>query len=179
MWQCWRSTCCLFPLRRKASYLKEADKRLIAGRSLPKQQGVFIMPGIVPAIPLGREPDPKARLVDHYPDSANAKPRHHGWGKVEVLSCSGGHRVERISVKNGKQLLPHYHKFRSEHWTIVEGEAEVVLGDDVLIVAPDDSLYIPAGTVHGLKPLDGQGIKIVAVHFGDTVSDADDMFDAA
>jgi len=78
-------------------------------------------------------------------------------------------------VKRGKELPAHYHQHRSEHWTIVEGEAEVLLGDDVLIVAPDDSLYIPAGTVHGLKPAADGSVKVVVVHFGDTVSDADDM----
>ena len=133
------------------------------------------MTGIVPEIPFKQKPDSGSRLVDHHPDTASSKPKRHRWGSVEVLSCSGGHRIERICVKRGKELPAHYHQHRSEHWTIVEGEAEVLLGDDVLIVAPDDSLYIPAGTVHGLKPAAGSDVKIVVVHFGDTVSDADDM----
>ncbi|WP_337660014.1 phosphomannose isomerase type II C-terminal cupin domain [Anderseniella sp. Alg231-50] len=136
------------------------------------------MAGIVPEIPIKQKPEAGSRLVDHHPDTATAKPKRHRWGSVEVMSCSGGHRIERISVKRGKELPAHYHDHRSEHWTIVEGEAEVQLGDDVLIVAPDDSLYIPAGTVHGLKTAGDCGVKIVAVHFGDTVSDADDMVKA-
>lgn len=136
------------------------------------------MPGIVPAIALAREPDAAPRLVDHYPEAASARARKFAWGTVEVLSLSGGHRVERICVKRGKALPLHYHKFRSEHWTVVEGEGEVVVGDDVLLVASDDSLYIPADVAHSLRPVDGQSIRIVAVHFGDTVSDADDMYEA-
>lgn len=136
------------------------------------------MAGIVPEIPIKQKPDAVSRLVDHHPDTANSKPKRHGWGSIEVLSCSGGHRIERIAVKRGKELPAHYHRHRSEHWTIVEGEAEVQLGDDVLIVSPDDSLYIPAGTVHGLKTAGDSPVKVVAVHFGDTVSDTDDMFNA-
>ncbi|MEM9471278.1 MAG: phosphomannose isomerase type II C-terminal cupin domain [Pseudomonadota bacterium] len=136
------------------------------------------MSGIVPEIPFKPRPDSVSRLVDHHPDEAKSKPRRHKWGSVEVLSCSGGHRIERISVKCGKQLPAHYHEHRSEHWTVVAGDAEVLLGDDVLIVAPDDSLYIPAGTVHGLKTVGDSVVQVVAVHFGDTVSDADDMFKA-
>jgi len=136
------------------------------------------MPGIVPEIPIKQNPDTVSRLVDHHPDTKSSKPKRHKWGNVEVLSCSGGHRIERITVKRGKELPAHYHQHRSEHWMIVEGEAEVLLGDDVLIVAPDDSLYIPAGTVHGLKTAGEQAVKLVAVHFGDTVSDSDDLFDA-
>lgn len=136
------------------------------------------MPGIVPEIPITQKPDAVSRLVDHHPDKGNSKPRRHGWGNVEVLSCSGGHRIERITVKPGKELPAHYHQQRSEHWTIIEGEGEVLLGDDVLIVAPDDSLYIPAGIVHGLQTAADQSVKLVAVHFGDIVSDSDDLFDA-
>ncbi|MGI9513409.1 MAG: phosphomannose isomerase type II C-terminal cupin domain [Anderseniella sp.] len=136
------------------------------------------MTGIVPEIPSKPKSGTVSRLVDHHPDTVMSKPKRHPWGSIEVLSCSGGHRIERISVKRGKQLPAHYHKHRSEHWTIVAGEAEVVLGDDVLIVAPDDSLYIPAGTVHGLKTAGDSDVQVVAVHFGDTVSDADDMVKA-
>jgi mannose-1-phosphate guanylyltransferase/mannose-6-phosphate isomerase len=136
------------------------------------------MPGIVPEIPIVQKPDAVSRLVDHHPDTKAAKPKRHKWGTVEVLSCSGGHRIERIVVKRDKDLPAHFHQHRSEHWTVVEGEAEVLLGDDVLIVAPDDSLYIPAGTVHGLKAASNLAVKLVAVHFGDTVSDSDDLFTA-
>lgn len=137
------------------------------------------MSGIVPAIALAREPEVAPRLVDHYPEPAATNLRKYPWGTVEVLSLSGGHRVERICVKPGKDLPLHYHKYRSEHWTVVEGEGEVAIGDDVLLVASDDSLYIPAGVTHGLRAIDEQQIKIVAVHFGDTVSDIDDMFVAS
>lgn len=136
------------------------------------------MTGIVPEIPITQKPHAVSRLVDHHPDRKSSKPTRHKWGNVEVLSCSGGHRIERIVVKRARELPAHYHQQRSEHWTIVEGEAEVLLGDDVLIVAPDDSLYIPAGTVHGLKAAGNQAVKLVAVHFGDTVSDSDDLFKA-
>ena len=136
------------------------------------------MTGIVPEIPIAQKRDSVSRLIDHHPETTNSTPRRHAWGNVEVLSCSGGHRIERIAVKRGREMPAHYHQHRSEHWTVVEGEAEVLLGDDVLIVAPDDSLYIPAGTVHGLKTAGDGAVQIVAVHFGDTVSDSDDMFNA-
>lgn len=61
----------------------------------------------------------------------------------------------------------------------MKGEAEVMLGDDVLVVSPDDSLYVPAGVVHGVKAGAHEIVELVAVHFGDTVSDDDDMISAA
>jgi quercetin dioxygenase-like cupin family protein len=49
----------------------------------------------------------------------------------------------------------------------------------VLVVSPDDSLYVPAGVVHGVKAGAHEIVELVAVHFGDTVSDDDDMISAA
>jgi mannose-6-phosphate isomerase len=137
------------------------------------------MAGIVPVVPLAPKQQQAARLVDHHPSveefSGQARQRH-GWGSVSVLSQGGGHRVERIEVKAGQSMPAHFHNHRSEHWTIVCGEAEVMLGDDVLIASPDDSLYIPAGTVHGLKAGPSGDVSLVAVHFDDRVSDDEDMF---
>lgn len=141
------------------------------------------MAGIVPAVPLARpQPGHAARLVDHHPASSasgNGSLHRFCWGSVEVLSCSGGHRVERIEVKTGQSMPLHYHHHRSEHWTIVSGEAEISLGDDVMIAAAEDSLYIPAGSVHGLKAGSCEPVTLVAVHFGDRVSDDEDLFPAA
>ena len=133
------------------------------------------MAGHVPAIPLERLPQVSSRLVDRHPSIEPQSVNVHTWGETRVLSHSGGHRVERISVKAGKSMPLHYHNHRSEHWTVLEGEGEVTLGDDVLIVSPDDSLYVPAGAVHGVKAGAGGTLVFVAVHFGDTVDDAEDF----
>jgi len=138
------------------------------------------MAGIVPVVPLARlAPKPhSSRLADYHPAPRNGAKDvclQHGWGSVSVLSGGGGHRVERIEVKAGQSMPPHYHRHRSEHWTVVSGEAEVMLGDDVLIASPDDSLYIPAGVVHGIKAGFASDVVLVAVHFGDVVSDDDEL----
>jgi mannose-6-phosphate isomerase-like protein (cupin superfamily) len=137
------------------------------------------MPGHIPAIALKREPSQASRLVDRHPGADALVSTRHDWGETQVLSLSGGHRVERITVRAGDVMPAHYHHHRSEHWTVMNGEAEVMLGDDVLVVSPDDSLYVPAGVVHGVKAGAGACVELVAVHFGDTVSDDDDMISAA
>ena len=137
------------------------------------------MPGHIPAIALDRQPSRSSRLVDRHPVAENLVTHRHDWGETQVLSLSGGHRVERITVHAGSTMPTHYHHHRSEHWTIMKGEAEVMLGDDVLVVSPDDSLYVPAGVVHGVKAGADGIVELVAVHFGDTVSDDDDMITAA
>jgi len=47
------------------------------------------------------------------------------WGTWEVLATGDRYTVKRISVLPGHRLSLQYHQHRSEHWTIVEGLAEV------------------------------------------------------
>ena len=56
-----------------------------------------------------------------------------------------------IIVKPGGQLSLQKHHHRAEHWVVVEGTAEITVGDKVLLYHEDQSTYIPLGTVHRLK----------------------------
>lgn len=60
-------------------------------------------------------------------------------------------QVKRHIVKPGGQLSLQKHHHRAEHWVVVEGTAEITVGDKVLLYHEDQSTYIPLGTVHRLK----------------------------
>ena len=136
------------------------------------------MPGSVPAIPLARAQRRSSRLVDRHPSFDAATCQQYPWGQNQILSASGGHRVERITVGAGKTMPAHLHEHRCEHWTVLDGEGEVTLDGDALVISSGDSLYVPAGSVHGLKAGPEGDVVFVAVLFGDTVCDADDRIDA-
>ena len=51
------------------------------------------------------------------------------WGSFTVLDEGDGFKVKRIAVHPGQKLSLQYHHHRSEHWTVVQGEATVTLGD--------------------------------------------------
>ena len=51
------------------------------------------------------------------------------WGHFEIIAESSQYIVKRILVKPQASLSLQLHHHRSEHWTIVEGEAEVICGD--------------------------------------------------
>jgi mannose-6-phosphate isomerase len=73
------------------------------------------------------------------------------WGSFEVLLDEPQYKVKRIIVEPGHQLSYQYHQFRAEHWTIVVGQAEVVLDDVVSSVAAGEHIYIPLGAKHRVK----------------------------
>ncbi|MGN0918508.1 MAG: mannose-1-phosphate guanylyltransferase/mannose-6-phosphate isomerase [Oxalobacter sp.] len=73
------------------------------------------------------------------------------WGNYETLVLSDRFQVKRIIVKPGEQnsLQMHYH--RAEHWTVVSGTAEVTIGEKKMLVAENESVYIPLGTKHRIR----------------------------
>jgi mannose-1-phosphate guanylyltransferase/mannose-1-phosphate guanylyltransferase/mannose-6-phosphate isomerase len=73
---------------------------------------------------------------------------HRPWGWYETLCLGGRFQVKRIMVKPGGVLSLQSHMHRSEHWVVVEGTAEITVGDEVKLVTENQSVYIPLGQKH-------------------------------
>ncbi|MDB2369487.1 mannose-1-phosphate guanylyltransferase/mannose-6-phosphate isomerase [Planktomarina temperata] len=83
---------------------------------------------------------------------------HRPWGWFESLILSDCFHVKRIFVNPGGVLSLQSHKFRSEHWVVVEGVAKVTIDDQVKSVEAGHSVYVPLGAIHrmenpGLEPM--------------------------
>lgn len=75
---------------------------------------------------------------------------HRPWGTYTILEDTPGYKIKRIVVHPGKRLSLQKHFHRSEHWIVVSGTATVILGDQTMIVRPNESTYIKMGEVHRL-----------------------------
>lgn len=73
------------------------------------------------------------------------------WGSFEVLVVGDRFQAKRIVVNPGASLSLQMHHHRAEHWVVVRGTAEVVNGDDHLLLTENQSTYIPIGKKHSLK----------------------------
>src|SRR5260370_16610450 len=58
--------------------------------------------------------------------------------------------MKRIVVKPNAQLSLQMHHHRSEHWIVVSGCADIVNGQQIISLQPNESTYIPAGHKHRL-----------------------------
>ena len=76
---------------------------------------------------------------------------HRPWGTYTVLEDAENYKIKRIMVKQGAALSLQMHHHRSEHWIVVSGTARVVNGENELLVATNESTYIPAGHKHRLE----------------------------
>jgi len=73
------------------------------------------------------------------------------WGWFESLTKTDRFQVKKLYVKPSAQLSLQLHNHRSEHWVVVEGTAEVTIGDETKLITEGESIYIPLGTKHRLK----------------------------
>lgn len=95
------------------------------------------------------------------------------WGRFETLWRGWDYQLKRIVVLPGKRLSLQYHRCRSEHWTVLEGTAEVTVGDDVWRLYPQQGVHIPTGTVHRLANCGSGDLVLVEVQRGSYLGEDD------
>ncbi len=95
------------------------------------------------------------------------------WGHAETFKSGDGFLVKRITVNPGESLSLQMHHHRAEHWVVLQGEAEVVRGDDQFTLTADQSTYIPVGVRHRLANPGQEPLHLIEVQVGSYLSEDD------
>lgn len=106
---------------------------------------------------------------EHYSHNAVKRP----WGNYLVISKGQGFKVKVIEVLPHKRLSLQRHKFRSEHWVVVEGTAKVTCGSEVRLVNSNESIFVSASRLHRLENPKDKVLKIVEVQSGSYLEEDD------
>jgi mannose-6-phosphate isomerase-like protein (cupin superfamily) len=65
------------------------------------------------------------------------------------------------------------HNYRSEHWTVVSGVAQIQIEETLQILQTNQSIEIPKGAKHRLANLDESSLIIIEVQLGDKLNEDD------
>jgi len=95
------------------------------------------------------------------------------WGSWTRLVKGRDFQVKTIDVLPGQRLSLQSHEHRSEHWVVVEGRGRITRGDEVVELGPNESSYIPIGTVHRLENIGDTVLRIVEIAVGDYLGEDD------
>jgi mannose-1-phosphate guanylyltransferase len=95
------------------------------------------------------------------------------WGTYTVLEEGPRFKIKRIEVKPGASLSLQMHHHRSEHWIVVSGMAKVVNGDTEVMLATNQSTYIPAGHRHRLENPGVLDLVMIEVQSGEYLGEDD------
>ena len=99
------------------------------------------------------------------------------WGTYEVLfqdTATDHFLLKKIVVRPSSRLSLQSHEHRSEHWVVVEGTGNVVVGEDTLVCAPNTHVFIPRGAKHRIcNTSPTANLVFVEVQVGTTLREDD------
>ena len=70
------------------------------------------------------------------------------WGNYTVLAKNKNFLLKKIIVKPKGVLSYQSHKYRSEHWIIIEGNATIIINDKVYKKKKNENIFIPKNAKH-------------------------------
>jgi len=103
-----------------------------------------------------------------------AKPEdHRPWGYYKILADNDTYKNKEIVVFSHKRLSLQRHQRRSEHWYIIDGQAEITLDDKTFVLAPGQSVDIPKGALHRIANPGSENVRFIEVQTGDYFGEDD------
>jgi mannose-1-phosphate guanylyltransferase/mannose-1-phosphate guanylyltransferase/mannose-6-phosphate isomerase len=88
------------------------------------------------------------------------------WGWYEGIDSGDRFQVKRIMVKPGEKLSLQMHHHRAEHWIVVSGTARVTVDGKDMLLAENQSTYIPLGHTHRLENPGKIDLQMIEVQSG-------------
>ena len=110
---------------------------------------------------------------DNRQESIYQRETYRPWGKYDVLEEKPFYKVKKITVNSGAKLSLQRHKYRSEHWVVVSGQACVTKDDNTIILSENESIYIPVGTTHSLENKQKNPLELIEVQTGSYLGEDD------
>jgi len=109
---------------------------------------------------------------------------HRPWGTYSILEEEAGFKIKKIVVRKGASLSLQKHTYRSEHWVVIKGRAKVTLGEQEMLLAPNQSVFVPKGVKHRLENEEDDSLEIIEVQVGgylgeDDIERFDDVYGRA
>lgn len=122
-----------------------------------------------------KEASPQVKgIVNEFASQPMYVERRWGWYRIiDYYQSEDGMQVNtrRIQINSGKNLSYHTHHHRKELWAIVRGEAQVMIGNQLICMKAYDTLQIDAGVGHAMKAV--TDIEFIEVQIGHDITEQD------
>ena len=95
------------------------------------------------------------------------------WGKYFNLFRGEGFLIKELVINKNSSISLQKHRFRSEHWTITEGEPKVTIDKKKLYPKINETVFIPLGSVHRVENKYKKPVKIIEAQVGKILKESD------
>ena len=106
-------------------------------------------------------------------EAENHKTGFRPWGNYLSIASDELWQVKLIKVKPGHSLSLQKHKYRSEHWVVVKGIAQVRIEEKIFKLTENQSTFIPLGLKHQLSNPGQENLSIIEVQCGTYLGEDD------
>jgi mannose-6-phosphate isomerase-like protein (cupin superfamily) len=81
---------------------------------------------------------------------------------LETSEETGGARsLAEVEVAPGGGTKPHYHKTYAEHFEVIEGTLEVLVGDETRVLSAGQKAVVPKNTLHRFHNATGETVTFL------------------
>ena len=95
------------------------------------------------------------------------------WGYYINIYENDNQKLKKIVVYPGKRLSLQSHKFRSEHWIITKGNANVQLNDKFYNLTENEHIFIPVTEKHRIENNTEQLLEFIELQYGSYLDEND------
>jgi len=81
--------------------------------------------------------------------------------------------MKELYVKSKGLLSLQKHRHRSEHWLVTQGIAKVTLDKKTFLKMPNDTIFIPLGSIHRIQNNHKTPLKIIEAQVGPILKETD------
>ncbi len=95
------------------------------------------------------------------------------WGKYINLFKGNNFLVKELTVNSNSSISLQKHHHRSEHWLVTQGKPKITINSNVAFKKTNDSVFIPAGSIHRIENNFRNPVKILEVQTGTVLKETD------
>ena len=95
------------------------------------------------------------------------------WGYYQILDSQNGYQLKKLFVNPKSKLSLQSHKYRSEHWVVLYGQATVTIDKNVYELSVNESIYIPMASKHRLENNTDKELVVGETQIGDYLGEDD------
>ena len=95
------------------------------------------------------------------------------WGKYTNLFNGKGFLIKELVINARSSISLQKHNYRSEYWTIISGKPKITINSKKFFRKPNETAYIPKGSIHRIENPFKKPVKIMEVQLGAILKETD------
>ena len=88
------------------------------------------------------------------------------WGKFENILETSFYKIKKLTISPKSSISLQFHKFRSEHWFVLEGTATITLNKKEYKLKKGNSIDIPRKAIHRINNKSSKELIIIEIQLG-------------